>query len=117
MTTRDTVQGYLDSVKQQRGWESFLSDEVRFTSFTSPVKQLAGKPAYIEATKGFYSKVASLELRDLMIDADRACALTRYEVRGQNGGTFTSDVAEVFTVKNGKIDSLAIYFDTAPYAK
>jgi len=117
MTTRDTVQGYLDSVKQQRGWESFLSDGVRFTSFTSPVKQLAGKPAYIEATKGFYSKVASLELRDLMIDADRACALTRYEVRGQNGGTFTSDVAEVFTVKNGKLDSLAIYFDTAPYGK
>ena len=40
-----------------------------------------------------------------------------YEVRGKDGGTFTSDVAEIFTVRDGKIDSLAIYFDTAPYAR
>jgi ketosteroid isomerase-like protein len=55
-------------------------------------------------------------VRELMVDADRACALTRYEVRSEDGGTFTSDVAEIFAVRDGKIDSLAIYFDTAPYA-
>ena len=27
---------------------------------------------------------------------------------------FTSDVAEIFSVRNGKIDSFAIYFDSAP---
>lgn len=30
---------------------------------------------------------------------------------------FASDVAELFTVRDGKIDSFAIYFDTAPYPK
>ena len=39
----------------------------------------------------------------------RGCA------RGKSGDTFTSDVAEVFTVKGDKIDSLAIYFDATPY--
>ena len=112
MTTKDTVQSYLNSIRG--GFESLLTDDARFSSFTSPVREVSGKPAFVAATKNFYAKVASFELRDMMIDGDRACALTRYQVRGPNG-TFSSDVAEIFKVKNGKIDSLAIYFDATPY--
>ncbi|HJT18428.1 MAG TPA: nuclear transport factor 2 family protein [Thermoanaerobaculia bacterium] len=115
MNTRETVQKYLDSI--HNGFQSLLTDDVKFTSFTSPVRSVAGKAAYIAATNKFYSKVASFEVRDLIVDANRACALTRYEIRGKDGGTFTSDVAEVFTVQNGKIDSLAIYFDLTPYPR
>lgn len=117
MTTKETIQGYFNSLKQRQGWESFLSDEMTFTSFTSPVKQLKGKEAYLAATKRFYSTFASVQLRDLMIDGEKACALTRYELQPPNGDRFISDVAELFAVKNGKIDSFAIYFDTAPYPK
>ena len=113
MTTKEIVQNYLNSISN--GFESLLTDDVRFTSFTSPVRGVSGKPAFVAATKNFYGKVADFELRDLMIDGDRACALTRYQVRGPKGDTFSSDVAEIFTVKSGKIDSLAIYFDTTPY--
>jgi hypothetical protein len=45
----------------------------------------------------------------------RAVALTRYEIQQPGKPEFTSDVAEVFSVKDDTIDSLAIYFDTAPY--
>ena len=113
MTTKDTVQKYLDSITD--GYESLLSDDVRFASLISPVRGVSGKAAFIGATKNFYSKVAGFELIDLMVDGDRACALTRYQVRGKSGDTFASDVAEVFTVKGGKIDSLSIYFDATPY--
>ena len=115
MNTKDAVRRYLDSVTN--GFESLVSEDAKFTSFTSPVKSVAGKAGYIAATKNFYSKIASMEVRELMVEGDRACALTRYEVRGKDGGTFTSDVAEIFTVREGKIDSLAIYFDTAPFAR
>src|SRR5436190_10059554 len=60
MTTRETVQKYLDGVAQRSGWQDLLADSVTFTSCTSPVKQLAGKRAYVEATGRFYSMVASL---------------------------------------------------------
>ena len=115
MTTKETVQQYLDAI--QNGFESLLSDDARFTSFTSPVREVTGKAAFVAATKNFYSKVAGFEVRDLMTDGDRACALTRYQVRGPGGGTFASDVAEIFTVKHGKIDSLSIYFDRTPYPR
>ena len=117
MSTKDTVQGYFDCLKQKKDWESFLSDGMVFTVFTSPVKQVTGKDAYIEATRRFYSTVVSVEVRALLIDGDRACALTRYELQPPKGDAFSSDVAEIFTVRNGKIDSFAIYFDPSPYPK
>jgi len=117
MTTKDTIDGYFSCLKQKRGWESFLSDEMIFTSFTSPVKQVTGKIAYLESTKRFYSMVISVEVKDLMIAGNKACALTRYELQPPTGDAFISDVAEIFTLKNGKIDSFAIYFDSSPFPK
>ena len=117
MTTKDTIQGYFNSLKEKKQWESFLSDDMIFTSFTSPIKQVSGKDAYIESTKRFFSMVIYVEVKDLLIEGEKACALTHYELQPPRGNTFSSDVAEIFTVKNGKIDSFAIYFDSSPFPK
>ncbi len=117
MTTRDTIQGYFGSLKQKTGWDSFLSDDMRFTSFTSPNKRLEGRAAYLESTKRFYSMIAALEVRDLLVDGHKACALTRYELQPPGGPAFRSDVAEVFEVRDGKISSFDIYFDSSPFPK
>ena len=115
--TKETVQGYFDSLGRKNGWEAFLAEGVVFTSLTSPVKEVRGKAPYLEATRRFYSSIVSMQLRDLIVDGAKACALTRYELLGPTGDTFTSNVAEIFTVGNGKIDSFAIYFDSAPFPK
>ena len=117
MTTRMVVQDYFDRLAQRSGWESALADDIVLTSFTSPVKEVRGKHAFLESTKRFYAGIQSFELRDLMTDGDRAVALTRYQLGGPGGVSFASDVAEVFSVSNGKIDSFAIYFDSAPFPK
>ncbi len=118
MTTRETVQRYFQALEQQRGWESFLADDMVFTSFTSPIKRVTGREAYLQATKRFYSMIRAVELRELIVDGTRACALTRYELQPPNGGPeFTSDVAELFSVTNDRIDSFAIYFDATPFPK
>ena len=116
-TVRETVQGYFTALKERRGWESFLSDDLAFTSFTSPNRRITGKDAFLEGTKRFYSSYVSFEVRDTIVEGDRACVLTRYEVRTPDGNTFSSDVAEIFTVKDGRISSFAIYFDSAPYPR
>jgi hypothetical protein len=62
--------------------------------------------------------IVRVEVRDLMVDGQRACALTRYELRPPTGrATFSSDVAEIFSVANDRIESLSIYFDTSPYPR
>jgi ketosteroid isomerase-like protein len=117
MSTNDIVQQYFEALAQRGTWQSFLADGLRFTSFTSPVKELTGKAAYLETTRRFFSMVVSVELRDLVVQGDKACALTRYQLQAPSGTRFQSDVAEVFTVRQGKIETFGIYFDTAPFPR
>lgn len=77
MSTRETVQGYFGALKQKQGWESFLADDMTFTSLTSPVKQVSGKAAYLETTKRFYGSIERMELRKLIVEGKNACAVTR----------------------------------------
>jgi ketosteroid isomerase-like protein len=116
MATRETVQAYFQHLRQRGDWTSLLAEDMTFISFTSPNKRVTGKGAYLEATKRFYASIQSVELRDLLVDGDRACALTHYILRGP-GGDFESDVAEVFEIHDGQISSFDIYFDTAPFPK
>jgi limonene-1,2-epoxide hydrolase len=117
MTTRDTIQGYFDSLKQKGAWDAFLSDEMQFASFTTPIKRVTGKGEYLEATKRFFSMIKALEIKGVVVDGDRACVLTRYELQPPGAPVFECHVAEVFEVQDGKIKSLDIYFDSAPFQK
>jgi ketosteroid isomerase-like protein len=117
MTTRETIQGYFGALKHRTGWEELLSEGLTFTSYTSPVRELVGLQTFLEATRRFYSSIVSVQVRELITEGDKACALTRYELRMPAGSAFSSDVAELFRVKDGKIASFSIYFDSAPYPK
>ena len=117
MSAKETVWRYFDALSKRGEWESFLADDMRFTSFTSPIKEVSGRAAYLESTRRFFSMVRAVEIRDLMVDGAKACALTRYQLQAPNGAQFQSDVAELFTVRDDKIQAFAIYFDTAPFPK
>jgi TfoX/Sxy family transcriptional regulator of competence genes len=89
MTTRDTIQGYFDSLKQKGAWDAFLANEMLFTSFTTPIKRVTGKGAYLEATKRFYSMIKTLGIRGIVVEGERGCVLTRYELQPP-GGPFST---------------------------
>jgi len=57
-------------------WHSFLADDMTFTSFTSPPKRLRGRAAYLESTRRFFAMITSITLKELIVDGERACALT-----------------------------------------
>jgi len=61
--------------------------------------------------------ITAVKVKDLIVDGDRACALTQYDLQPPEGPAFHSHVAEVFKVRDGKIASLDIYFDSAPFPK
>jgi ketosteroid isomerase-like protein len=116
-TTRATVDRYFAQLRAREDWTPLLSPEMFFISRASPERRIDGRDAYVQATKRFFAMIADVEVRDLLVDGNKACALTRYRLRQPSGAEFQSDVAEVFSVRDGKIDSLAIYFDTSPYPK
>ncbi|HUI30584.1 MAG TPA: nuclear transport factor 2 family protein [Candidatus Acidoferrales bacterium] len=117
MSTRETILNYFKELEHKGKWESFLAEDLIFTSLVTPIKRVTGKAAYLESTRRFFSMISSVEVRDIIVEADKACALTRYELQPPKGSNFTSDVAEIFKVRDDKIDSLSIYFDNSPFPK
>jgi hypothetical protein len=118
MTTKQTVELFFDTVMQKADWESMLANDLVFISATSPLKQVNGKAAALPGLRRFYSMVKTLDVREIIVENEKACALTRYILQPPNGRPeFTSDVAEIFAVSNDKITRFAIYFDTAPYPR
>jgi len=118
MSTRTTIEAYFDRLGSKSDWQCLLSDDVVFTSLTTPGKSVTGKEGFLEATRRFYGSVAGFELCDLIVEGNRACAVSRYTVQPPTGApSFESHVAEIFTVHDGKIETFAICFDTAPYPK
>ena len=117
MTTRDTIEAYFSSLRRKDSWENYFADDVVFTNFVVPAKQISGRNAFLEATKGFYRMIASLDVRNVVAEGDRACVTTRYHLQPPSGPAFESDVAEMFVVRGDRIASLEIYFDPSPYPR
>lgn len=115
MTTKETIETYFEALKVGDSWQEHLAEDMVFTTHTAPREQVTGRDAYLESTRGFFGIVDSVEVRELLIDGNRACALTSYGVKPPVGDPFICDVAEVFTVSDDRIDSFAIYFDSAPF--
>jgi len=115
MSTRHTVEAYFEDLGSQGAWQAHFAEEMAFTSHGTPAKEVHGRAAFVASTRGFYGMIRGLEVRQLLVDGGRACALTRYRLEPPAGAPFFSEVAEVFTVTDGLIDGLAIYFDSAPY--
>ncbi len=117
MTIKDTLHAYYKSFETKTGWLDFFTEDVVFTSYTSPLRQLKGKAAFGSGIQRFVSSVRALRVRDMLVDGEKACCLVRYEIQPPQGPSFESDVAEIFTFKDGKFDTFGIYFDSTPYPK
>lgn len=118
MDARSTIESYFKRIEARQGWDEFFADDVVFAMVTSPGRTAAGKPACIQATGRFYASVERLNVRQLVADDDSAAALVRYTIKPANGAPrFESDVAEFFELRDGRIKTFTICFDTAPYPK
>lgn len=115
MTTTQTIDRYFTALRSGNGWQDHLADQVEFTNHATPVEHVTGPTAYIDSTQGFYAMADTIDVDEIMIDDTKACVRTRYRLQPPGGEAFTSHVAEIFTVANNRIQSLAIYFDSAPY--
>ena len=117
MSTKSVIESYLEALKNKAGWSDFFRDDMTFVSHVVPVKRADGRAAFLESTRRFYSMIAGVDVVSLIVDGDRACALTRYKLQLPQGPSFGSEVAEIFKVVDGKIASLDIYFDSSPFPK
>ena len=58
----------------------------------------------------------NMRVKQMIVDRDNACVIGNYNYVFPNGKSINGDVAEIWKIKNGKLDSLTIYFDTLTFS-
>jgi ketosteroid isomerase-like protein len=106
------VENYYKGVAKKDGWQSLIADDI---AFTRPGSSTKGKDAYVEATTRFLRMVNTSSVKELIIEDNKIFALVHYELLSPKGNRASSDVAELLTVKDGKISTFTIFFDTAAF--
>jgi ketosteroid isomerase-like protein len=116
--TKRLLETYYKGFAQKQGWESVISDDFKFTggdmTKTAPT---IGKAAYIEVIQRFSRVFQNMRVKEMIVEGDNACVIGNYDFKFPNGASVNGDVAEIWKAKNGKLDSLAIFFDTLTFDK
>lgn len=117
MTTKELLETYYKSFAQkQQGWEAVLSDDFKFVggdmTKTDPI---VGKQAYIDIIKRFSQLFQNMRVKEIIIDGDKACVIGNYDYVFPNGKSINGDVAEIWKIKDDKLDALTIFFDTLTF--
>ncbi len=114
-TMQDILRGYYDGLSRKDGWQAFISDGMRFNG--TGVAPTQGRQAYIDSTDQFLRMVKAAKVKEMIVEGGRACVLVQYDLTSPKGNSTSSDIVELLTVKDGKIDSSTIFFDTAAFAE
>ncbi len=116
MTTRELLEAYYEGLAQKRGWETVIADNFKFIggdmTKTTPI---VGKQAYVEVINRFGKWFTDMRAKDVFVSDDGAFVLANYDFTFPNGKSINANVAELWKVKNGKLDMLTIFFDTANF--
>ena len=116
MKTKELLETYYKGFAKKEGWDSVISDDFKFVSgdMTKPAPVL-GKAAYIEIIKRFSQLFSAMRVKEMIIEGDSACVIGNYDNVFPNGKKINGNVAEIWKVKDGKLDSLTIFFDTLTF--
>jgi len=114
--TKQLLDSYYKGFAAKSNWEDAIADDFLYVggdmTNTHPV---IGKQAYIEIIKRFSQRFESMRVKQMIIDGDKASVIGNYDFQFPNGQKINGNVSENWTVKNGKLQSLTLYFDTLTF--
>ena len=117
MTTKELLETYYKGFAQKKGWETVIADNFKFVGGDmTNITPITGKAAYIEIIKRFSQLFTSMRVKEMIIEGSRACAIANYDYVFTNGKTINGNVTEIWEVKDEKLDSLTIFFDTLTFS-
>jgi ketosteroid isomerase-like protein len=114
--TKKLLDDYYKGFAAKANWEHTIADDFRYVGgdMNKP-EPVVGKQAYIEIIKRFSQRFQSMSVKQMIIEGDRASVIGNYDFQFPNGEKINGNVSENWTVKNGKLQSLTLYFDTLTF--
>jgi len=117
MTTKEILDFYYKGFAEKANWESAIADDFEYISGDmTNSNPIFGKQAYIEIIKRFSRIFETMIVQEMIIQGETACVIGNYNFKFPNGQKINGNVSENWIIKNGKLQSLRIYFDTLTFA-
>jgi ketosteroid isomerase-like protein len=114
--TKQLLESYYKGFAEKANWEDTIADDFQYVggdmTNTQPV---VGKQAYIEIIKRFSQRFQAMRVKQMIIEGDKASVIGNYDFQFPNGQRINGNVSENWTIKNGKLQSLTLYFDTLTF--
>ena len=111
-STKEVLRRYYDAISEKGDWSSFIADKI---TFTGPGQITYTKEEYVESIASFLQFVKSLKINEFIVEDNKACITVEYSLESPTGKTSSCEVAEVLMVRDDKIYSSCIFFDTASF--
>jgi len=112
MTTKEIVEKYYDLIERKGDWQSLIADEI---DFVSEGKTTHTKKEYVEPKMRFLQLVKSFKIHELIVEGNKACISVEYDLELSSGNISNCEIAEIFVLKDNKINSSCIFFNTAGF--
>ncbi len=114
---RQLLETYYKDFSENTNWERVIADDFEFVGGDmTKIDPLIGRQKYMEVIKRFSQVFTSMCVQEMIVQDNHACVIARYDFRFPNGRKIDGTVAELWTAKNGKLQTLTIYFDTLTFA-
>jgi hypothetical protein len=118
VSTRELLEIYYTGFAQKQGWESVISDDFKYIGGEmTKAAPAIGKDAYIKVINRFSRMFQTMRVKQMIIEGENACVIGNYDFKFPNGVSINGDVSEIWKAKNGKLDSLSIFFDSLTFDK
>lgn len=117
MKTKELLETYYKGLNEKNGWDAVIADDFKFIDGDMTKQEpVVGKQAYIEILNRFGMLFETMRVKEMIIDGNKAFVRANYDYVFLNGKAISADVAELWEVKNGKLDALTIFFDTEGFS-
>ncbi|NQX80637.1 MAG: nuclear transport factor 2 family protein [Flavobacteriaceae bacterium] len=113
-TTKITVENFFEAMYAKKGWEELVTEEVLFEGPFTPL--MKGKESFMQITNQFLGNMYKAKVRNMIVQDDTACVLASYQLGHPDMAILDLDACEIIKVKDGKVDSMEIYFDSQKLA-
>ena len=115
-STRQLLEAYYKGFAEKSNWEDTIADDFQYIGGdminTTPV---IGKQAYLEIIKRFSQRFDSMRVQQMIVEGDKASVIGNYDFQFPNGRKINGNVSELWTARNGKLQSLTLFFDTLTF--
>ena len=114
--TRQILDLYYKGFAEKANWESVIADDFEYVGGDmNNIKPVVGKQAYIEIIRRFSQRFTAMRVKQMIVEGNKASVIGNYDFQFPNGVKINGNVSENWTVENGKLQSLTLYFDTLTF--